>query len=477
MKIRSIFSFLLLLTFWSGAKAQEAESNRSFTLQEAIDYALSNSVAVKNSKLDEQAAKAKVGETRGAGLPQISGAVQLSHSDPLQRMFFSVDETNPLIGNQPGMDQLPNGSVIAFPNFFQLPSSGDASLSVNQLLFSGSYFVGLQAAKTYRQLALKSTQQSKIQTVEQVTKAYYTVLINQERMMLFDANIARVDSLLNDTKALYKNGFAENIDVVRLQVTMNSLQIEKEKFANLSELSKQLLKFQMNYPMSEKIELESSLVDMELDDHNLELLSSEAEYSKRIEFSLLETQQKMQELDLKNRKTAYLPTLSAFAKYGYFTQSPDIGGLFKTETKGLPEGAPVGPDKWYGYGMFGVSLQLPIFDGLSRSYKVQQAKIELEKTKNQFKNLESSIDLQVSQAKINLRNSLKTMQAQKENVELAEEVARVTRIKYLSGVGSNFEVTEAESSLKEEQINYYNALYDVVISKIELQSALGTLVQ
>lgn len=477
MKIKSTISFLLFFSFFIGIKAQDNSIKTSFTLEEAIAFALENAVSIENAKLGEQSAKARIGETRAAGLPQINGNVQLSHSDPLQRMFFSMSDDNPILGGQGGMGDLPDGAVIAYPNFFQLPSSGDAHLSINQLLFNGSYFVGLQAAKTYKELASKSTEQSEIQTVEQVTKAYYTVLINKERLELFNANIARVDSLLKNTKALYENGFAENIDVARIQVTMNNLQIEKENFSNLIELSKGLLKFQMNYPMDQEIDLESDLMSLELEDNNLELLSSTPEYSKRIEYSLLETQQRLLELDLKNQKMGYLPTLSAFGQYGYFTQSPDIGGLFKTNTDGIPEGSPVGPDKWYGYGMFGVSLQIPIFDGLSKSYKVQQARIELEKTKNQFENLESSIELQVNQSKITLKNSLKTLEAQEENVDLAEEVARVTRIKYLSGIGSNFEVTEAESALKEAQTNYYNALYDVIIAKIDLQTALGTLVQ
>lgn len=477
MKIKIHLSILLTIALFQGLHAQEESSPKStFTLEDAIDYALHNATSIENAILDEQAAKAKVGETRATGLPQINADVQLSHSDPLQRMFFTMSKDNPLIGEQTGMDQIPEGSVVAFPNFFQLPSTGNAHLSATQLLFNGSYFVGLQAAKTYKELASKSTRLSKIETVEQVTKAYYTVLINEERMELFNTNIARVDSLLTDTKALYENGFAENIDVARIQVTLNNLRIEKEKFNNLLNLSKELLKFQMNYPMEEEIVLESDLVDLELDDQNLELLSSSAEYSKRAEYSLLETQERLMELNLKNQKAAYLPTLSAFGQYGYFTQSPDIGGLFKTNTKNLPEGAPIGPDKWYSYGMFGVSLQIPIFDGLSKSYKIQQSRIELEKTKNQFEKLESSIQLEVNQAKMLLGNALRTMEAQEENVELATEVARVTRIKYLAGVGSNFELTEAESALKEAQTNYYNALYDVVIAKIDLQAALGTLV-
>lgn len=452
------------------------ENGQRFNLEQAVEYALKNSVAVKNAVLDQQSAAARVGEVRATGLPQIDGQVQITHSDPLQRMFFTLDEDNPLLGNDPGLSQLPleDGSVIALPNFFQLPSTGDASISASQLIFNSSYFVGLKAAKTYKELAYKGVQQSEIETTAQVTKAFYSILINRERLGLFDKNIARVDSLLRDTKAMYKNGFAENIDVSRVQVTLNNLQIEKAKFENLLALSQDLLKFQMNYPMDQPIEIDGDLKTVDAAMADALTTAGPTDYSQRIEYSLLETQRDLRELDVRNNNLAYLPTISAFGKYGYLTQSPDLKGVFQTNTHGIPDEAPLGPDKWYPYGMFGVTLNLPIFDGLAKSYKIQQAKIEMKKLENNFDQLESSIDLQINQARTTLKNNLSTLKSQQENVELAEEVARVTRIKYLNGVGSNFEFTQAETALKEAQTNYYNALYDVIVARIDLKLALGT---
>src|SRR5690606_13902821 len=137
----------------------------------------------------------------------------------------------------------------------------------------------------------------------------------------------------------------------------------------------------------------------------------------------------------------------------------------------------IGPDKWYRYGRYGVTLNVPIFDGLNKSYKIQQAKLNLLKVTNSFESLESGIDLEVNQSKINLANTLKTLESQRENIELAEEVARVTKVKYTSGIGSNLEVTDAETALREAQTNYYNALYEAILAQIDLKAALGILIK
>lgn len=473
MKIRLtlLVTVFVVNAFSLKVHGQSDNDKTSFSLEECVEYALKNSIAVRDANIDTEIAKARVGEIRATGLPQIDGTVELSHSDPLRRMFFPPN--SPFLGEAGAA--IPPGEVVAVPNLFQLPSSGDAGISINQLLFSGSYIIGLKAAKTYQELSSKSVSQNQIQTVEQVTKAYYTVLINRERLNLFENNIARVDSLLQNTKGMYENGFAEKIDVDRVQVNLNNLIVEREKFKDLEKLSLELLKFQMNYPMKKDISVTGDVRDLDVESMSLDTLNNNFDYSNRIEYSVLQTQEALQKLDIKNTTAEYLPTLSAFANLGYFTQSQNIQGIFKTEGS-IPDMPGVaGPDKWYRYGMFGIRLNVPIFDGLGRSYRVQQAKLNLRKVENRFESLRSNIDLQVNQSKINLSNSLKTLKAQQDNVALAEEVARVTKIKYNEGVGSNFEVTDAEASLREAQNNYYNALYDAMVAQTELKVALGTL--
>jgi outer membrane protein TolC len=353
-----------------------------------------------------------------------------------------------------------------------LPSNGNAGLTINQLLFSSSYLVGLKAADTYKELAYKNETQTQIQVVENVTKAYYSVLVNNERITLFDNNIARVDSLLRTTTALNKNGFAEEIDVDRIRVTLNNLKSERLKFLNLQNLSISLLKFQMNYPMENPLQIEGDLSSLKVNDQIFSEYNQDWDYKNRIEYKVLETQRRLQELDIKNKYAASMPKLEGFFSYGYSTQSADIAGLFKTESA-VPSTESFGPDKWYSYSSFGLTLSIPLFSGLQRTYQVQQSKLELLKTQNNFTSLKQNIDLSIQQNSVTYQNSLETLKSQSENMELAEKVARVTKIKYEQGVGSNIEVIEAESSLREAQVNFYNALFDALIAKVDLDKAFA----
>jgi outer membrane protein len=461
-----------------GLAQEQTQTGQAFTLEQCISYALENSINVKNAVIDEKIADARVKETRGIGLPQVDATVGLQHNQKLRRFFgqYADPTDSTTFSFFPPVEGANPGDVMGAASPFQLQSSGDAGLTVTQLLFNGSYLVGLQAANAYRELSEKSTRQTKEQTIQQVTKAYYAVLINNDRMELFDNNIARVDSLLKTTKALNENGFAESIDVDRIRVSLNNLKSERAKFYNLQELSTQLLKFQMNYPLSQPLEVVGDIASLQIDENLLSNYSVNWDYNQRTDYSILESNRRLQTLDIKNKYASSMPTLAVFANLGYFTQSNSIGGLFKTETNSdlaYPQG--VGPDKWYSYATFGLNLNIPIFSGLQRHYRIQQSKLSLMKVENGFTSLKSAIDLEIKQAAITYLNAVTSLKSQEENRKLADNIARVTKIKYEQGVGSNIEVIDAESSLRESQINYYNALYDALVAKVDLDKAYGKL--
>jgi outer membrane protein TolC len=466
------FIYLVVLTTFVFANSSQAQqTSSSFTLEQAITYALENSNEIKNSALDERIANATVKETRGLGLPQIAGSASVLHNQQLSRFFTTYNPNGGFIELNPVPAGLNPGDVIAAQNFFQLKSNGQVGLEVNQLLFNASYLVGLKAANAYKQLASKQAQQTREQTIENVTIAYYGALINQERITLFDVNIGRVDSLLTTTKALYKNGFVEEIDVNRTEVTLNNLQAEREKFINLQKLSIELLKFQMNYPLDKEIALATTIETVKLDS-SIESLAADWDYKSRTEYQILETNRELQNLNIKNRYAEGLPSLVAFANLAYNTQSPNVSGLFKTNTS-ISDNSGIGPDKWYPASSFGVSLNVPIFSGLSRQYRVQKEKLNALKIENGFTSLKQGIDLEIKSGLTMYNNSLKSLDTQSNNMKLAEKIARVTKVKYQEGVGSSLEVVDAEGSLREAQINYYNALYDALVSRVDLMKAYG----
>jgi outer membrane protein len=466
---RLLITLIAVVPLWANA---QSNSQGSFTLDQCIKYALENTVSVKNARIDAQIAEAKVKETTGLGLPQVDGSVSLQHNPKLPRFYQKYDAEQQSFFDLSGIPGIQSGDVVAFPNVFQLPSNGNAGLTVNQLLFSSSYLVGLKAAATYKNLAYKAETQTQIEVVENVTKAYYAVLVNTERITLFESNIARVDSLLRNTTALNQNGFAEEIDVDRIRVTLNNLKSERLQFLNVQSLSLNLLKFQMNYPIDKDLAVEGDLSELKVNEQLFNEYKQDWDYSNRIEYQLLATEMKLRELDVKNRYAASIPNLTGFYNYGYSTQSPNIGGLFKTESA-VPSTSQFGPDKWYSYSSFGITLNIPLFSGLQRNYQVQQSKLELLKTQNSFSSLKQSIDLSIDQNTTLFKNALETLKSQDENMELADKVARVTKIKYEQGVGSNIEVIDAESSLREAQVNYYNALYDAILAKIDLDKAFA----
>jgi outer membrane protein len=480
--MRRIITLLVGLFVANVALAQQTEqAAESFTLEQCIQYALENSIAAKNADLDQRIAKAKVNETVGIGLPQISGTGSVVHNQTLQR-FFAYYPTAQGFGGvnadgTPKIDIPGLGAkdVVALQSPFQLKSSGIASATVNQMLFNGSYLVGLKASNTYKELSVKTALQTDQDIIQQVTKAYYGVLINKERKALFDDNIARVDSLLRNTTLLNQNGFAESIDVDRVKVTLNNLRSERDKFLNLEILGIQLLKFQMNYPPEKGLDVIGSIQDMEVTT-SLDSYKEGFDYKNRPDYQVLEVNRKLQALNVKNMYAANLPTLSAFATLGYSTQSPTVGGIFKTNSSFKSGDYPgIGPDAWYQYSQYGINLNVPIFSGLQRHYRTQQEKLKLIQTDNQFIRLKRSIDFEITQATISFDNAMKTLVAQKANQDLAANIARVTKVKYEQGVGSSLEVTDAENSLRTAQTNYYSALFDAMVAKVDIDKAYGKL--
>jgi outer membrane protein TolC len=463
--------YLLITACWLAGSLTQAQTPRTFTLEQCIEYALQNAIAVKNATLDEEIAKARVKETIGIGLPQVSGSLGVQYNERIRRLF--VPYTGPGgFFDFSGVPGIAVGDVVGLANPFVLKSAGEAGLTINQILFNGSYLVGLQAANAYKALSVKAAGQTREQTIVNVSKAYYLAITNQERIKLFDTNIARVDTLLRNTQALFQNGFAEQIDVDRVRVSFNNLQTEREKFRNIQIITKEVLKFQMNYPMNEDIEVLGAIGEFALP--GFDEYADGVTYRSRWDYQLLQANKRLQELDLKNKYAAGVPSLVAFANIGYNTADNRIGDVFRTRGAVVDDGL-IGPDRWYGFSLFGVTLNVPIFSGLQRTYQVQQSRMNLLKVENSARQLESAIDLEARQARVSLENAIQTVRAQQENMELAANVARVTKVKYEQGLGSSLEVINAEAGLREAQINYYNALYDALVAKVDIDKAYGRL--
>lgn len=424
-------------------------SQQDFTLREAVDYAVKNHINIKNAQLDILNAEARVNEIKGIGLPQINSNLGYTNNLIIQKVFIPAKTFDP---------KAAEGDVIAAE--FGVRNAVQAGIGLSQILFDGSYLLGLKAADVYKELSIKALVQTKQQSAENVMKAYYSILVNEERLKLLNLNVGRLDSLLRDTKALNVQGFVEKIDVQRLEVQRNNLKIEMQNVERLQELSYYLLKFQMGKRVNDSVVLTDKLSNINV---NGLLPENEVDlkYTNRIEYSILQTQDRLAQLDLKNIKSSVLPKVFLTGNYNYSAGRPQFFDLI---TK-----------PWFNAASLGLAVQVPIFDGFQRKNRVIQSQNNLQKIKNGFELLENSIDLQVKQGQITLKNAYETLQEQKGNMDLAQEIVRVSKIKYKEGVGSNLEVITAEISYKESQTNYFTTFYNALIAKVDLDKALGKL--
>ncbi|MES2796295.1 MAG: TolC family protein [Bacteroidota bacterium] len=444
-KIKYLLPLVFAVFFFaSGLTAQQ-----SYTVNEAIDYAVKNHANVKNANLDILNASARVSEIKAMGLPHLNSNVNYTNNFQIARVFLPAKTFDPTAKE---------GDVIAAK--FGVAHSGNAGISLSQLIFDGSYTLGLRAADVYKELSTKTLVQTKQQIAENVAKAYYAILVNDERIKLLQTNIGRLDSLIRDTKAMNVQGFVEKLDVQRLEVQANNLKTETKNIERLQELGQYLLKFQMGLNIEEPITLKDKLSEISINEIQPSELN-EFKYASRMEYSILQTQQRLAELDLKNQKATALPRVTLNGNYGYNTGRPGFSDLI---TK-----------PWFSNGNLGLGVQIPIFDGFARKYKTIQSENNLQKLKNSYSLLENTIDMQIKQANISLKNSWESLQENQKNMDLAKEIVRVSKIKYKQGVGTNLEVLNAEAALKESQTNYFTSLYNALIAKVDLDKAQGKL--
>jgi outer membrane protein len=433
-----------------------AQQKNSFTLNEAVEFALKNSPSYANAELDMQSAIYRKNETMGVGLPQINGSIDFKDYLKIPTSLIPAAAFNPAA---------PKDAYAAVK--FGVQYQATAGFSASQMIFSADYFLGIRMSKEFLNLSRINVQRSKADLVAQVSKAYYSVLVGKERLKLLDINMAKLDKSLSDLRAYNQQGMIEQIDVERLEVANNNLKNEKEKTVELIKTGEYLLKFQMGYKIYDDISLTDSLNLTE--DLKQNLNAASADITKRPDYQLLVAQQRFSEADLKRLRFGYLPTLAAYGSYQLNTQrtTPNIFANDKN----------VATKQWYPIALVGVTMNLNIFDGLQRHYKIQQAKITVNKNINNVKNLEFASQMETSMAAITFNNTLKTLENNKRTMELARHVYDVAQKKYDQGVGNNLEIVNAQSSLREAEVNYYNAVYDALVSKIDYQKATGTLIK
>lgn len=444
-----------------------AQEKHAFSIRQAVEYANKNSAQVKNALIGIQLQEQMNREITALALPNISGSVDVNYfpAVPVQSFpnFIAAATYGVLVDE--GVKNGSGNPIVSPADFgfiqaqFGTKFTGSVGVNLSQILFDGQIFIGLQARKASMDLARKAAEVTQEQIKANIYKLYYQVVVGRKQITSLDANIARAERLLNDTREIYKNGFAEKLDVNKAEVTLANLRTERLRIDNQLQAGIAGLKLLMGMPVKNELELTDTLSDADLRDN---IVDGSYTYDDRKEYQQIALAKKLGEYNVRRYRLSKLPTVALISSYSKNAQR----NKFDFFNFNQP---------WFSSALIGLKVSIPIFEGFAKEARIKTAQLELQQTQNNMENLRLSIDNEVELSRINMRSALASIDFQKTNLVLAEQVYEQTKKKYEQGLGSNLEITNAQTELRIAQNNYYSALYDAIIAKVDYLKATGKL--
>jgi outer membrane protein TolC len=464
--------FLSLMILSPRLMAQVADSavkpqRYAFTAQEAVAYAIKNNVTVKNALVDVLLQEEQNKEITSRALPQINGNLGTTYNPSVATQVlpnFISPATYQVLIDQGVKDG--SGNPIQMPNDFGFIAaqfgtkfSATAGLSLSQLLFDGQVFVGLMARDAAMQLAKKRVEVSEDSIKANIYKIYYQLVVGKTQLQLLDANITLIEKLLHDTRIIHENGFVERLDVDKVSVQLTNLQTERRKAYNSISNGYFGLKFLMGMPVTDTLELTETITDETIKAGILE--NTSYNYEDRSNYQYLKIAKELNEYNIRRWNLSKIPTVSLNANYAKNAQRDKWNFIGKGD--------------WFTIATINLNISVPIFNGFYTRSKVNQAKLELQKTENYLASTRNWIDNEVANAKNNFNSAVANMEYQKKNMELAERIYQQTKKKYEIGTGSQTEINTAQVEMNRAQNNYISSLYDAIIARVDFMRATGKL--
>lgn len=461
--------YLYILSFFAFISITKAqEKTMQLSLDEAIIFALENSYNAKAAKNDSKSAKEKVWETTTIGLPQINGQVDYQNflKQPVSLLpaaafdntTSTVETVEDFFNLQPNRQPTPPDGFI--PVVFGTQQNVNASVTLTQLLFDGSYLVGLQAAKTFLKISKQAEEKTELLTREAVVNAYGNVLVTQNSISILKSNIKILQKNYDDAKKIYENGLNEEEDVEQLEITLGNLKNQLNSVQRMEEIAYQMLNLSLGSPINTKLILTDTLENLATENIQLDLISETFSVNNHIDFRIAENNREGNRLNMQLEKSKYLPSLSAFVNYG--TQAfSDSFTFFDND------------QRWFQSSLLGVSLNVPIFSSFSRKAKVAQAALDLDTADLRLEETKQRLSLQAQKAQNDYQFSIENYQTAKKNVGLAERIEKKQRIKFFEGISSSFDLLQAQNQLYSQQQNYIQSMLDVISKKAALENALN----
>ncbi|WP_075343740.1 TolC family protein [Tenacibaculum agarivorans] len=456
--------FVLFLVSSVGAQ----EKVLRLSMQEAIDYAIKNNYDNKVAAKNIDAAKEKKWETTTIGLPQINGKVDYQYwlkqqvsllpaaaFDNRESVIQTVEDFFGLTAN--GSPVPPEGFI---PLVFGTKQSVNAAVTLSQLIFDGSYLVGLQSAKTYLKISEQAKEKTELATREAVVNAYGNVLVAEKTLEILNNNKRILSKNLNETQKIFDNGLTEEENVEQLQITLGNLESNISNTKRLKKIAYQMLNIALGEDIEKQLELSDNLENLVFENTDLELLSKTFNLEKHIDYRIARNNKTANELLVKLEKSKALPSLSAFLNYGANANS-DSFTFFD------------GDQQWFDYSLLGVSLNIPIFSSFGRRSRTEQAKIELENTEIRLKEITQKLNLQAQTARSEYQLSIENYQTAKKNLQLAERIEKKQQLKFFEGISTSFDLSQAQNQLYTQQANYVQSMLNVIAKKAQLDNALN----
>ena len=440
---------LFITTFFInfGFAQETVVETSSFTLEEAIAFALENNYSAINANRDMVDARKQKWETIATGLPQISAGV--SYQNQLKQPVSVIPAE--IFGGEPGTFV----EVV-----FGQPQSASATATLTQQIFDGSYIVGVQATKAFLRYSANNKEKTDLEVRKAVTEAYGNVLLAQESVEIFEKNKAALEKNLFETQKLYENGLGEEESVEQLQITLSSVDNQLKNAVRLKAITLQMLNLVMGISIDAPTKLSEDLDVLAQKQINLALLESDFNIENNVDYKLVENLNEQRYFEHKLAKSKALPTLNAFVNYGSSAFADNFNFLN-------------GDQQWFDSSILGFDLSIPIFSSGKRSASTARAKIALEKAKTQKQEAEEQIRLQLENAKSEYLLAIEQYQTAKENLGLSERIENKNQIKYTEGIASSFELRQAQTQLYDAQQGYLQAMVEVINTKTNLETILN----
>jgi len=440
---------IYIILIWFASYSMHAQDKSSFSLQEAVDFAMKNNANIKKAENNVLKAQKKVWETTSMGLPQIDATAtyQKFIEQPVQLLPARI--MNP---------SAPPGTYV--PVKFGTEQNMKWSATLKQLIFSGSYLVGLQSSRTYKKISENALLKTRQKIKEVVVNAYGNALLADESVKIMQQNIQTVEQNLFEVNQMYENGLVEQTDVEQLQITLSNLKNQVDYLQRMKQVAYEMLNYSLGRDISAPLKLTDNIEKLKEENMQLNLLQKSFSPEQNIDYLIAKNQEKAKKLQVKFQKSQALPTIAAFVNYGKNAYNNDFEFFKDTQA-------------WYEQSIFGLSVNIPLFSSFGRQAKLHQAQLDFDNAQSDVREKEKELRLQYDKAKNDYEHSFKNYEIAKQNLKLAERIEHKEQIKFTEGVGNSFQLNQARMQLYQTQQQYLQSIIDIINKKIALENILG----